>query len=376
MLKKLFFATILAALVALPFGSLAAAQTPPPPGAGEGIHKGRGTLGQVVALGDSDYTVHTLRGEDVTYLVNPSTEFKFQDGSEASFDDLALDGWVATKATPGGGGSGQAVAQMVIIMPEDFVPPEQGLHLRGEVTDIGIYEFGLQTEDGQSHSIAVNDATRFGGDLTGLSDMEVGMQVGVLAVEQPDGSLLALGVGTGDFQGRGNRYGGKVADVDVAGSAFSIVNREGVTTRFNVNESTEFHSRDGSVDSLDDLQADMPVMVAAQESDGGLLALAVFVGDPELFTGEHAGGTVTGVGTDTFTIVTRGGETLTFLVNNETQFRSHDGLVAGLEDLENGMRVAVTYETQADGTLLAKLVAVGEPGRPGRPGGPPPGSQP
>ncbi len=82
----------------------------------------------------------------------------------------------------------------------------------------------------------------------------------------------------------------------------------------------------------------------------------------------HAG-EITGVeaGQGTFTLLTRAGEELEFQTSDRTRYRSPDGSVQGIDDLQQGMK-ALVAGIKEEGTLNALLVAAGNPeDRPDRP---------
>jgi hypothetical protein len=181
----------------------------------------------------------------------------------------------------------------------------------------------------------------------------------------------------GPRRGKGrNFYGGVVTNIDAASSEFSIKNRVGESVTFKVNPDTKFLSRNGELESFDDLAVEMVVGVRAVGNDEGtLVAKAVFYIDPAMLAAERAGGEVIAIGHDNFTITTRNDEELTFQVDENTRFKSRDGSLESLEDLEVGMKVGVLYVESDDGTLLAKAVGSrikrgpgGRPGGPGKPG--------
>jgi len=79
--------------------------------------------------------------------------------------------------------------------------------------------------------------------------------------------------------------------------------------------------------------------------------------------GFRAAGEITGVvpGQGTFSLVTREGRELGFQTNDETKFRSPNGTVESIHDLKKGMKALVVAAEQDDGTLLALMVAAGNP---------------
>jgi hypothetical protein len=138
--------------------------------------------------------------------------------------------------------------------------------------------------------------------------------------------------------------------------------RDGESLTFSVDENTRFKIRGNEDAGLEDLEADMVAAVLAfQQEDGTLLAMRVLAGDQGALEGKAARGEITTVGTDSFTLENPGGETFTFLVNEETRFISRGSQIGGLADLETGMRAGVKYATLEDGQLVAEVVAVGQP---------------
>lgn len=209
----------------------------------------------------------------------------------------------------------------------------------------------------------------------------IALLITALAAVPLAGIALASGEGDGiEDHGPRNRYGGKVTAVDRSGGEFTIVNRRDQSFTFKVNEATEFHSRDGSLHSFEDLSVAMLVMVfAVGNEEGNLVAKHVIAINPNWLRGQGARGRVTAVGSSSFSIENRAGEELTFLVDDDTRFISRGGQVQSLDDLEDGMGVGVKFIEQEDGSLLAKAVLVGKPrpghatsgsGRPGHPGKP------
>jgi hypothetical protein len=196
------------------------------------------------------------------------------------------------------------------------------------------------------------------GDLTELKDLEKDMKVGLAAIQQDDGSLLAKVVAAGvRGDGEGNRVPGQVTAVGV--DSLSVETRDGSMT-FRVDANTKFVSEDGSVGDLGDLTAGDTLVVAYDtQDDGSLLALGVLVADGERPQAERAAGTVQSAGGSHLTIVTREGDMLNFTVTDKTRYFSPDDSLSGLGDLKNGDPVAVVYIHLDDGGLQAIAVASG-----------------
>jgi len=166
----------------------------------------------------------------------------------------------------------------------------------------------------------------------------------------------------GESPAAGLRAGGEITAVDMAASIFTLHTRKGEDLRFEVSDETRFHSRNGEVDGLEDLEPGMMAIVAAEKlEDGSLLALHVAVGSK----GEHVrvSGVVSGVvpGQGTFTVETSEGEDWEFQTGDRTRFRSRDGSVQDIHDLKKGMHVVVVAIQGEDGKWLALLVAAGTP---------------
>ncbi|TDI87022.1 MAG: hypothetical protein E2O74_00470, partial [Chloroflexi bacterium] len=79
--------------------------------------------------------------------------------------------------------------------------------------------------------------------------------------------------------------------------------------------------------------------------------------------GIRAAGEITGIvpGQGTFTLTSRQGEDFKFQTNDRTKFRSPNGSVEDIHDLKKGMKALVVATEQDDGTLLALMVAAGQP---------------
>ncbi len=243
----------------------------------------------------------------------------------------------------------------------------------GQVTAVGDNTFTLKLLDGKTVQIAVDDDTRFrkaGGGEASFADITVGRWVAG-AVKPPqegeEGVLHArlVVILPEDFDPARlkniHRYPGKVTAVD--SDSLTIETRDGQSLTFTVTDKTRFRSRDGAVKSLDDLKPDMFVLVIAKDDNGQRIALAVFAGKPER-RGERHTGKVTAVGSDSLTIETRDGQSLTFAVTDQTRFRSRDGAVKSLDDLKPDTFVLVIAKDD-DGQRIALAVFAGRPPQPG-----------
>ncbi|KAA3647073.1 MAG: hypothetical protein DWQ07_06145 [Chloroflexi bacterium] len=360
MLRKLILSLSLTLVSALAIGSPALAQEIPPdrPGQQRGF-------GQIIDLGDDWFVVENRAGTH-TVFVNAETEYKYPDCAPASFAELKLRMWVAGSATPND--AGDLVADVVILTPDDFDPSDvRGRLVRGEVIAVSFSEetFTLNTADDHVVRIVTTLETNFYGGLSSFDDIKLGIHIIVQA--QPSDvdpataeSLVAAGVASGTGQRPGaKRFAGLISAVNLDASTFTIDKRNGEQSTFLVDDETQFHSRDGVVLSLAEVEAGMAAVVGAElVDDGTLLAKGVAVGEADLLDAEKARGEVTTVGDASFTLTTRDGAVLTFSVTDTTRFVSRDPEFNGLEDIEIGMNLAVAYEGSPDATSLTALAVV------------------
>ncbi len=152
---------------------------------------------------------------------------------------------------------------------------------------------------------------------------------------------------------------GRITSVDLATRSFGLQGRDGQAYTFFVTEDTIYRSKDGSIQSLSDLKPDMvAIVVAIRNGQGQLEALgvgaAVVEPKPEL---NRYFGTVTAVSLPraTLTLETREGESITFQTTDRTSYRSRDGSIQGLGDIEVDM-LALVVAAQVDGGLPQAIV--------------------
>ena len=349
--KKILFSVLLAVLVALGVASTAfAAEGQPPEGRG-----GRRGVGLVTAVAEEQITVQSPQGETYTLLVDENTRYHFPDGGEASFADVQVGRWIA--GTLQRNEEDAWIARHILILPEGFDPSLVTQRARGQVTavDAAGGTLSIETRRGETLTFTVDGNTLFIGPVQGLEAVAVGMVAGVGAQEL-DGALVAVVM---HAHLPVIRHAGKVTAVDAAGGSFSIQTREGERLTFSVDEETRFHSRDGAVESLEDLQVGMVAGVGAHQlEDGTYLAVNVGAANPEDLPDLRVRGEVVAVGENSFTIQTLRGEELTLVVNEETIFRSRDGSVTSLADLEAGMRLRAAVQDLGEEGLLAMAVFV------------------
>jgi hypothetical protein len=244
--------------------------------------------------------------------------------------------------------------------------PPADIRVRGEITSVEVSagRFGLHTARGEDLEFYVNEDTVFfspEGEGSTLEDLEAGMVAGVAASKRDDGSLLALRVAAADKEDT-LRVIGEITGVVPGQGTFTLESRDGSSYEFHTGDRTRFVSRDGTVKSIHDLKKGMHAAVLAVRRDTGWFALHVAVGEPKdrPAADVRAAGEILSVGSSIFTLHTRDGRTLVFQVTDTTRFKSRDGSVDGLEDLEAGMLAIVAAEDN-NGTLTALWVGVGKP---------------
>jgi hypothetical protein len=158
---------------------------------------------------------------------------------------------------------------------------------------------------------------------------------------------------------------GDITAINLDENTFALETRQGEELRFLVINRTKFRSPDGSLNGLGDLEVGMKALVVGMRlPERGLIALAVGAVDPEDVPETfRLKGKVNGVDLQrsTFSILAEQGETQRYKVIDRTQFRSRDGSVMGLQDLELGMPVVVIATKTDDGLPVALLVIVGSP---------------
>jgi hypothetical protein len=103
------------------------------------------------------------------------------------------------------------------------------------------------------------------------------------------------------------------------------------------------------------------IVGAIRQDDGQLLALAVAAGNPEDRPGRPVldvtvGGKVIEMGSSSFTIQTRNGDSISFSVNDSTHYKG----ISGFNELKVGMMAAVGADETDDG-LLALFVGARNP---------------
>jgi hypothetical protein len=220
--------------------------------------------GEVTAVSASSFTLHTLRGEDLTVAVDGNTTYA---GEVHSFSDLQTGMKAAVGAQKLEDGS--LLAVMVGVRAEL-------IRHAGTVTtvDLAASTFSLETRQGESLTFQVDGSTQFFGQVSSLADLQPSMQAAVAAKQLEDGSYRTVRLTAREKPQVDVKVAGRITAIDAA--SFTIHGRDGNTSTFQVTAETRFRSRGGEVKGLADLRLGMAVGVAARDlGDGQLQALVV-----------------------------------------------------------------------------------------------------
>ena len=159
----------------------------------------------------------------------------------------------------------------------------------------------------------------------------------------------------------------------VGTSSFTIKTKDGSTVTVDVSGSTTYRDRGVSSPTLANVTVGETVAAFGTETSNTVTATSVAIGAPG-GPGDHGGsppaavGTVTTVGTSSFTIKTKDGSTVTVDVSGSTTYRDRGVSSPTLANVTVGETVAA-FGTETSNTVTATSVAIGEPGGPGGYGG-------
>ncbi len=366
MLSKGLNALLLVLLVSLAtFSSVYAAEDTPQP-------RFRAS-GRIVSVNSEKniFTIETRNNETMTINVVEETRFRSRNGSIQTINDLEVDMLVAVAGSRNE--DGDMVAGLIIAGHEGDL---QGWSRSfGTISDIYLdsSSFALIKKNGETQRFLVTERTRFrsrDGSIQELADLESGKSALVGAVESnenQDGPLEAIliAIANPNEQPARERVWGEIESVNAGKNLFTLITRQGTEQAIIAIDQTRFISRDGSISGVSDLEKGMhTVVIGTRSEDGDLLALRVAIADQGVVQWAkkinlHASGQVITVGIDSVTIEDANGEQFTFLVDEETLFRSRSGDVKGLDDLKSGMKVLVGGQRLDDGQIKAIYIGVG-----------------
>lgn len=364
MSKKMMISLLITGiLVVLVTNTVLAAQPTPNTGGQTG-----GMIGQISAVGESQLTIKTIRGEERDVSVDGNTRYLSQQG-KVTLTDLQPGRWVIVRAHQSD--DGNYTARLLILLPESFNPSKR-LENRGKGTVQSVNTeantFIIQTAEGETKTYNVDESTIFLGskDVENLSVLPLGRWVVVQAYS--DDSLIAkfILIMPENFDPnnpQAKRSAGMIQSVDVGNNAFTLQTRQGETLIIKVDLNTSFLNREDTINGFSDLQANMrAIVLVSQQEDGSYLAITVVVAKPRP---NRIGGTITSVdaSANTFTLSSRNGQVSTIKVDENTRFRSKDDAIISLVGLQPNMQ-ALVMANRSNGEYLAVSVIVRVPPAP------------
>jgi hypothetical protein len=240
----------------------------------------------------------------------------------------------------------------------------------GEIT--GVFpetsSFALHQLNGEDLYFFVTERTNFhsrNGEIKGINDLSAGMKVLVLAIQDGKGHLIALVIAVARDREplEVMRSSGTITRINSNEGVFLLESKNGEIQEFEVGSRTRYRIREGSMEGLSDLDPGMFALVIAIVRDGQI-PMAVWVGarqDTEPVERLTVIGEILNVipGQETFDLQARNGDVLHFSVIERTKFRSRDGSIEVLHDLEKGMYALVVYCSDGQGSLIALGIAAG-----------------
>ncbi len=266
----------------------------------------------------------------------------------------------------------------------------------GTVASVGTNTFTLTTHDGTTVTVDVSSTTTYldrGVTSPTLSDVKVGDHVAVVGTDSSN-TVTATKVAIGGPNGPGGHGGpggpgghdgfggtpptamGTVASVGT--DTFTLTTHDGTTVTVDVSSATTYLDQGVTSPTLSDVKVGDHVAVFGTDSSNTVTATKVAIGGP----GGHDGhgpfggtppaamGTVASIGTNTFTLSTRDGTTVTVDVGSSTTYAEFGVNSASISDVKVGTHVAV-FGTDSSNTVTATKVGIANPnGGPGGPGGP------
>ena len=243
--------------------------------------------------------------------------------------------------------------------PGDGGPGDLGRRGHGGLHDITIASIdganvSLKTDDGWSRTIAITSTTTLkkGSQTIALSDLEAGDQVHFAQTRNGDGTytVTALAVVVPSIAGTVS---------DLTSSGFKITARDGSVWTITTDDATvyRFGSAAGSASDLKD--GGLARVHGESAGDNALNATTVQV------AGDGAIGTVTAKSSDTITLKTQDGSSLTVHVDGDTVYHVKGKHAATLANITVDMIVSVHGRDRADGSIDASTVAAGRHGAKG-----------
>lgn len=308
--------------------------------------------GTLTEIDGDTLTVETRGGQLSTVHVDDGTEYRVRGCEEPGLDDLEVGMKVIARGTLNVDGSLQAQ----VVGAAEAGPRKA--RLRGEIVLIVGDTFTVRAEK-REIVVHTDEATEFrvpGVEHPTIADLKVGDKVAGQGVVEEDGTAHAtLVIVLPDDVAR---LTGKVVAID---GATLVVETASGSVDVPTDADTVFRVPGVEEPGLDDIQVGDRVAVGGSwENESTFHAIAVgVVGGHPAGTRGSVRGRVVSVGEGSFVVGTARGP-VTVLVDEETVFHVPGVEDAGLDDVEEGIRVGVQGTWNEDDTLQALIVRVGE----------------
>lgn len=262
------------------------------------------------------------------------------------------------------------LAAVVLAVPTTALAAEEypagRFRVAGEVTavDEGAGTIAISSRRGEDWRVQTTSDTKYrspGEEVEGLEDIEPGMKILALGSwrgDEAEAAVVAV-ADPEDLRDLG-RARGEVTTIDLRDQAFSLEARDGDSLRLLVTDDTRFHSRDGEVQGLEDMEVGWHAGVVYRETDRGQVALRIVTGPPRSDRPRleiRVRGKILALTDESLTLEKRDGDQITFLLTEKTAIRAPDG------ELAEGMRAGVAGFENEQGETVAAIVIAFRPGR-------------
>lgn len=252
-----------------------------------------------------------------------------------------------------------------VALAGDEDPQNVAQAVYGEIIVLGVDSLTVENPSGEQIVFLVDDNTRYRSrnmDQPNFEDLHEDTKVAIYSRPSNENKSLArmIILLPEDFkpgQWASIRTRGEITNVDTTAMSFSVQSQDGEELSFSVDDETRFF---GQVAGIGDLQIGWQVAVGGTENDDGRY-LAKLVGSVDLKNTRTRTGMINEVNlsADSFTLITRQDDEFTVTVDENTRYRSRDGQIQDLENLEQGMVAIAVGVSQEDGSFLAARVAAG-----------------
>lgn len=320
------------------------------------FRKPRAAVGQLETATADMITITRRDGEQVSYALDEMTHIRDRQGSSLTLADLERAGWVVV-VTPRAG-QDEGTARLVIVLPDDF-DPDTLVHARGVIqgVDEGAGTIRLKTRLGEELTFEYGPDTLFKGQALDPAGLAAGMWARINSQQLDGGGLSANLVRSTDPL---RKLIGEFTAIDQASQTLTILTRLGdQQVTVSLDDNTRVRSRDEAIASPQDLEPGMSVLVIAKSDPDSseLRAAVLFASRPEDLPDRRVFGELISVGGSSITVQAHDGRQYVFQVSEDTRYRSRDGQLDGMEDLQAGMNVFVSGKELGSAGYTALVIA-------------------